>query len=380
VSEIDLMTAPFLFFVHNRNHVRLFTPVAERLRTLGWTVTFVDLEAWHFHEGAVPELRRLGFSSISIEELAKSPPSRGVFVLGNDWAPAAFTKFLNQPGRNSIKLVGIVDGCRFALPDRYTRVDYVLGWGPSSRSCFKRTVIVTGSPIIEAASARQVYYSDPPLVAVNYKFTYGHTDRGARYWGASVMRACEKAELPFAFSAHPSNRVAGPVAMNYIDRAVSWGASVILACERAGLPARSLTSAAMNARKRAGSSFVFGPRPSNREAHRLPIENIDMLLDRASVLVTRPSTVAYEAMARGTPVVLFPMPGEPLAEFAQPMGAFEATYDVGALSDLISSALLSRDGYKAQCRRFLDSHVEIGTPGTAIARTASALATIAAEV
>lgn len=369
------MTAPFLFFVHNRNHVRLFTPVAERLRALGWTVTFVDLEAWHVHEGAVPELRRLGFSSISIEELARSPPSRGVFVLGNDWAPAAFTKFLNRPGRNSIKLVGIVDGCRFALPDRYTKVDYVLGWGPSSRICFKQAVIVTGSPIIEAASARQVCYCDPPLVAVNYKFTYDNSGRGARYWSASVKRACEKARLPFVFSAHPSNMIAEPVAMKHVDRVINWGASLISACERVGLPARSWTSAAMR-----GFPSALGLRRSPQNALSPPIENIDMLLDRASVLVTRPSTVAYEAMARGTPVVLFPMPNEPLVEFAEPMGAFGVTCDASALPALMSSALLSRNGYKAQCRRFLDSHVEIGTPGTAIARTASALATIAAEV
>jgi glycosyltransferase involved in cell wall biosynthesis len=315
--------APFFFFVHNQNHVRLLVPVAERLRAQNCAVTFVDVEASHYREGAVLELHRLGSSSVSIEEFAKWPPSRGVFVLANDWAPILLIEFLDRLGRDAIKLVGVVDGCRFALPDRYTKVDYVLGWGPSSRTCFKQTVIIAGSPIIEAARARQVSYCVPPLVAVNYKFTYKYTGL-AQSWIASVVRACEKIGLPYALSAHPSNRSTAPGA--------------------------------------------------------IPIEDINRLLDRASVLVTRPSTVAYEAMARGTPVVLFPIPGEPLVEFKQPMGAFEVTCDADALPDLISDALLIRDDYKSRCRKFLEYHVEFGTQGEAIARIVMALTTIAAEV
>jgi hypothetical protein len=372
------MTAPFFFFVHNRNHVRLLGPVAERLRAQGRMVTLVDLEAWQNpREGAVAELQRLGLSFASIEDFAKSPPSRGIFVLAGDWAPVALVEFLDRLKRDSIRLVGVIDGCRFALPDRYTKVDYVLGWGPSSRICFKQTVIVSGSPTIEAARARSVCYSVPPLVAVNYKFTHSYTDRGARYWSASVMRACEKVGLPFVFSAHPLNRAAAPTAINYIDRAIYWG---VRACEKVGVPARYWSASVMRACEKAGLPFVFSAHPLNRAAAPVPIESIDSLLDRASVLVTRPSTVAYEAMARGIPVVLFPMRGELLAEFEQPMGAFEVTYDVDALPELISSALRTRDGYKSRCRKFLEYHVELGTQGTALARIVMALTTIAAEV
>ena len=373
------MIAPFFFFVHNRNHVRLLVPVAERLRAQGCMATLVDLEAWQPREGAVPELQRLGLSFASIEDFAKSPPSHGVFVLANDWAPVALVDFLDRLKRDSIRLVGVIDGCRFALPDRYTKVDYVLGWGPSSRICFKQTVIVTGSPTIEAARARQVCYSVPPLVAVNYKFTYDHIG-SARYWAASVMRACENAGLPFVFSAHPSNRVAAPAGPNYIDRAIYWGASAMRACEKVGVPAKYWLTSVMRACEKAGLPSMLSARPSNRAAASVPIESIDTLLDKASVLVTRPSTVAYEAMARGTPVVLFPMRGEPLAEFEQPMGAFEVTWDVDALPDLISSAVRARDGYTSRCRKFLEYHVELGTQGIALARIVMALTKIAAEV
>ena len=318
-----MTTAPFFFFVHNRNHVRLLAPVAKRLQAQNYSVTFVDVEAWHFLEGAVPVLQRLGLSSVSIEELAKWPPERGVFVLAVDWAPELLVEFLDRLARNAIRLVGVTDGCRFALPDRYTKVDYVLGWGPSIRDYFKQRGIVAGSPNIEAARARQVRYCVPPLVAVNYKFTYAYTTLAAS-WTAAVIRACEKAGLPYAFSAHPSNRIMAPGA--------------------------------------------------------IPTEDIDRLLDKASVLVTRPSTVAYEAMARGTPVVLFPMPGEPLVEFGNPMGAFDVTSDADILPELILNALRTRDDNKARCQKFLAYHVELGTPGQAVARIATALTTIAAEV
>ena len=95
MSEIESIVAPFFFFVHNKNHVRLLAPVADRLRAQGCVVTFVDLEAW-VREGAVPELLRLGLSSVSIEDFAKSPPSRGVFVLANDWSPHALIEFLDR--------------------------------------------------------------------------------------------------------------------------------------------------------------------------------------------------------------------------------------------------------------------------------------------
>lgn len=318
-----MTTAPFFFFVHNRNHVRMLAPVATLLQAQNYTVTFVDVEIWHFREGAVPELQRHGLSSVSIEELAKWPPERGVFVMAVDWAPDLLVQFLDRFARNAIRLVGVPDGCRFASPIRYTKVDYVLGWGPSIRDYFKQRGIVVGSPIIEAARSRQVRYCVPPLVAVNYKFTHSYIAAAAS-WTASVIRACEKAGLPYAFSAHPSNRIRAPGA--------------------------------------------------------IPNEDIDRLLDKASVLVTRPSTVAYEAMVRGTPVVLFPMPGEGLVEFGNPMGAFEVTSDADALPNLILNALRTRDDTKARCKKFLEYHVELGPPGQAIARIASALTTIAAEV
>ena len=318
-----MTTAPFFFFVHNRNHVRMLASVATRLQAQNYTVTFVDLEAWHFLEGAVPELQRLGLSSVSIEELAKWPPERGVYVLANDWAPILLVEFLDRLARNAIRLVGVPDGCRFASPHRYMKVDYVLGWGPSIRDCFKQRGVVAGSPIIEAAGTRQVRYCVPPLVAVNYKFTYDYIDLAAS-WTASVIGACEKAGLPYAFSEHPSN-------------------------------------------------WILAPRT-------FPVEDIGQLLEKASVLVTRPSTVAYEAMVRGTPVVLFPMPDEQLVEFGDPMGAFESTSDAEALPELISHALRTRDDYKSRCRKFLEYHVELGTQGQAVTRIATALATIAAEV
>ena len=324
-----MTSVPFFFFIHNRNHVRILVPVAERLRAQGHAVCLVDMEAWQRQEGAIPELHKRGASSLSIADLAMAPPSRAVFIMGVDWSPGPFVKFLRRVNRRtlahpfrrrSIRRVAVVDGCRFALPGRYKNVDCVLAWGPSGRDCFRQTVMVTGSPIIEAAKARPAAAGAAPLVAVNHKFTYDHMEDAA-WWTEAVTRACAAVGVPCAFSAHPLNRV---------------------------MPDQ-------------------------------PDEDIGSLLDRASVLVTRPSTVAYEAMVRGIPVVLFPVPGEELAEFGEPMGAF-AIASAETLPALIASALQAKAGYAARCRQFLEHHVALDEKESAGARIAAALTAIAAEL
>ena len=111
-----MTTAPFFFFVHNRNHVRLLVPVAERLRAKSCAVTLVDLDAWNYREGATPELQRLGSSSVSIEDLAKSPPSRGVFVMANDWGPVLLSFWIDFGAMRSGSSVSWMDAdLRFRL-------------------------------------------------------------------------------------------------------------------------------------------------------------------------------------------------------------------------------------------------------------------------
>jgi len=305
---------PIFFFVHNRNHVRLLAPVAAQLRLCSRSVAFVDLASWHKDEGAAAELQLRGDKARPIDELARQIPPSATFVFANDWTPLKLVEFIDRVDRTSITMIGVVDGCRFALPHRYTRMDSVLTWGPSSLVCFGERAIVVGSPVVQAAASRSTSFDDPPIVAVNYKFTYDSFDQ-SDVWLGAVVRACDELGVRYVLSAHPSNRSA---------------------------PSRALE-----------------------------IEHIDSLLDRASVLISRPSTTIYEAMARGKPVVLFPVRGEKLVEFEHPMRAFETASQAEMLPGLIRRAIEARHGYRNQCRAFLDFHVR--PDGQALALTVAAI-------
>jgi hypothetical protein len=311
---------PFHFFVHNRNHVRLFAPVAAGLRARQCDVGFVDLEAWHFKEGAVSELEKWGLRSTSIADFSVGLKPEGIYVVANDWGPPAFAQYLRGLDQGRNKIVGLVEGSQFSLPHRLSSASYVCGWGPSAARCFMQPVFQVGSAIVEAAAARKTYFAEPPMAVINYRFAYNNLDK-ADAWLRDVLKACEKNRLHTAISPHPSN---------HVERPLSASASPV-----------------------------------------------DELLDRASLLVTRPSTTAYEAMARGKPVVIFGIQNETLAEFANPMGAFGVAYDVDALARLIGEALQRRESYATVCAPFLRAHVLDQAPGTAVEKTIVALLELA---
>jgi CDP-glycerol glycerophosphotransferase (TagB/SpsB family) len=102
-------------------------------------------------------------------------------------------------------------------------------------------------------------------------------------------------------------------------------------------------------------------------------------MPEAAVLISSPSTVVYEAMAAGKPVVLFPVAGEPLLEFAEPKGAFEIARDPADLPDLLRAALAGKDGCRDRCRGFLDFHVSIDPKVASTERTVQALINIRAR-
>jgi hypothetical protein len=97
------------------------------------------------------------------------------------------------------------------------------------------------------------------------------------------------------------------------------------------------------------------------------------LLRGASVVVTRPSTVIFEAMAARKPVVVFPTHGEPLGEFAKPMRAFQVVHSETELGPAIERALRGKTEYWSRCREFFDDHVSVETGRPASVRVAERL-------
>ena len=303
----------FFFIVNNRNHVRIFAPVVHRLTELAHPCIIADIERESGDRGARRELASEGLSSVGIDVLRAQITRRDVLVVANDWYPNVVVETMQLCGQRGTLRIGVVEGGRFAHPDRYRRVDLVLGWGASSRDAFEVPVHVVGSPIIEAAWRRPASVATADFAVISFKFP----GPVGQEWLEQATGACRAVGLPFQLSCHPSHRLPAP--------------------------------------------FV----PSPREFRDL--------IPEAAVLISQPSTVVYEAMAAGKPIVLFPVAGEPLIEYADPKGAFEIARDPADLPALLRAALAGKDSCRERCRPFLDFHVSIDPNVTAVERVAQAL-------
>jgi hypothetical protein len=310
----------FVFIVNNRNHVRIFAPVVHRLTELSHPCIITDIERESGDRGARRELASAGLSSVGIDVLRAQITRHDLLVVANDWYPTVVVETMQLCGQRCVPRIGVVEGCRFGHPDRYRYVDQVLGWGASSRDAFKVPVHIVGSPIIEAAWRRPASTATSDFAVIAFK-SPGPAAAAQQEWLEHATSACRAAGIAFEISCHPSYR----------------------------LPA----------------AFA----PSQREFRDL--------MPEAAVLISQPSTVVHEAMAAGKPVVLFPVAGEPLLEFADPRGAFDIAHDPADLPALLRAALTGKDSYRERCRAFFDFHVSIDPDVAAVERIAQALIRIA---
>jgi hypothetical protein len=312
----------FFFIVNNRNHVRIFAPVIHRLTELAHACITADIERESGDRGARRALASEGLSSVGIDILKAQITRHDALVVANDWYPTVVVETMQLCGQRGVQRIGVIEGGRFAHPDRYRRVDLVLGWGASSQDAFEVPVHVVGSPIIEAAWRRPASIATAEFAVIAFKFP-GPAAATQHEWLEHAIGACRAVGLPFEISCHPSYR----------------------------LPA----------------AFA----PAQREFRDL--------MPEAAVLISQPSTVVYEAMAAAKPVVLFPVADEPLLEYADPKGAFEIARDPADLPALLRAALAGRGRYRERCRPFLDFHVSIDPNVAAVERIAQALIQTASD-
>ncbi len=306
------------FVVHNRNHVRLVAQSAVALRERGHTVHIVDLDR---REGAAEECRRFGVEWRSLDWLESHLSHGDLIVVGNDWGPEDFRLRLTTLKDRGAILIGLIEGCKWSAPKRYNLVDHILAYGRAALHALPKPVHVVGSPIIEHSLSlpRPRSPSSPPFALINYKFTYDHFD-GRERWTQSVLAACAANNIDVVISGHPSN-VPDP-----LDLAL---------CS----------------------------------------EDFTSLVRSAQVVISRPSTIVLEALAHGTPVILYPINGEFLGEFSDPRGAFDIAYEQNILEDSLAFAIQS--GAKSRAvEEFLAEQVSIDPAQPAWARIADALETL----
>lgn len=310
-----MTTPPRLFLVtHNRNHVRVFTDMARLLQAQGHPVTFVVVEGNPDRDAAVKTLDELGFLFITSADLARLATPRDIICVGNDWGPKHFKRKLERFRRRGIPVIGIVEGARFAYPRHWERVDDLLCWGPSGLDLLPGRKHIVGSPAIEKASKAERIAPSRPHVVVNYKFMKGVKEEGPA-WAAECAAAALPIDPNYVISAHPFN-----------------------VAELSGL------------------TVSHAP--------------FTKLLDDATLLITRSSTVIYEALAARVSVIYYPLADERRAEFGDPMGAFPTANSADELVELVRQHGADPAFKPNAARAFLERHVSFDPAKSASQRMA----------
>jgi len=139
----------------------------------------------------------------------------------------------------------------------------------------------------------------------------------------------------------------------------------------------SFLIAAIDSCRDVGLSPIISQHPADRE---LPerfdefatTETMSDLLHRSDVLVSRFSTVPFEAMAIGTPFVYFNPHGERVSTFSDPKGGYESALDQESLNTALTVAVEGLGTFRARSEPFFRDQIDI-TEEPAPARTVRAI-------
>ena len=312
----------------SRYHVDDLGPLAEQLAERGVPSCFmVPPKA---PETVLTELAKYTDVVLSWEPgLPDRSPVAGVVVL-NDWGPTR--ELVECADRHGAATFAKVEGVQdFADADTgqqrlaYRRARYVLGQGPNDVKALPgRDVHVVGSTRLE-----RIWHEPPaspgPLdpVLINFNFTYNVLTDQADAWIVSTQGGIEDADRSFVVSMHPAQKA------------------------RYAASARNVTD-----------------QPIRHEAL------------RSGALVSRFSTVIYEAMARGVPVVYHNPHGELVPDFQDPRGAFLRTTSRPELRDAIRELGDWQADYRSRCAGFFADQVDVDPGLGSAARGAAVIASL----
>lgn len=132
-------------------------------------------------------------------------------------------------------------------------------------------------------------------------------------------------------------------------------------------------STAIEGCKRAGIEHVISVHPAEQSRNPHPLAtsiSASRLLRHTTILVSRFSTVPYEAMARGVPFVYHNPHGEGVPAFKDSMGAFETTTDGTSLSMAIRQSPHPGDDVRRAATAFFTQQVDLNSTLRSESRTA----------
>jgi hypothetical protein len=303
------------FAAHNKNHVEIFDRSYELITSAGVSARWVAVDG--FAPSASEVLKRRGLEYLTLEQMRANAQFGDMLIVGNDWLPAELCDTIDRFKQSGIRTVAVIEGCRFTLPNKYTRVDELLGWGPSARTLPRKSIHVVGSPTLENTLSHAPYRPEGKLTLVNYRFKSIGTERNSgSEWLGHIIEACAAAGSNIVISAHPASGLVDP-------------------------------------------------------RYKVSADPVDGLLGRSSLLVSRCSTIIYQALVLGIPSILLPTEDEEFGEFAEPMDAFPIAKDATELAALVGAHYRGESKYDPSA--FLARHVSIDPVRSAATRIADVL-------
>lgn len=313
---------PVLFVPSNDTHVRMFAPIAKRCSSFHFAILA------EVSEGARQALSQLGLESDVYSRALLHRLCPSVVVLGNDWGP--FERNVVVEARQiRVPTVCIQEGCLdFENAEgrnvgRMQHADFAFVQGAFTLELLKRHIyFVTGNPRFDCL--RQEPLPSQPVVMVNVNFTYKVFEDWRERWVRSAVEAIREAGYDYFISQHPRDRGQFP-----------------------------------DLNVKSSGAFVVHDQ-----------------LRAASILITRFSTLVYEAMLMGRAVIYYNPHGEGMRTFNDDTtGGILIVRSTDELASALrqATAMLVADNGKR--RRFINLHCN-GADGRAAERCASALAAV----
>jgi hypothetical protein len=299
-----------------RDHVDELGPIADQLRVRGVDVRFM------VSPRTVPAtLAELGRYTESVLPYVPAEVVRArALVMLDDWGPLKeAARIANEAG----------------VPT-FAKVDGVQDFDDAESSC-RREPYRTASYILAQGD------NDVAALADERCFIVG-SSRLERLWASAPVTPGEHALVNVNFDAH--------VAGEHRER---WVASVRAALRRVGVPGLVSRHPAEGGRV---AGLPEAVKPFRHE------------ITKAGLLVSRFSTVPFEAMARGVPFVYHNPHGERLVTFAEPSGAFRVCSSEDDLVEAVAEAISWRASYRHRCASFFSRQIDID-PGRSAAERAA---------
>lgn len=307
-----------------RYHADELVPLAEALAHLGERPSLVVTPK----EGpqVCQELQKYDWPVHDWPTATEPWPAFAALVSLNDWGPtAAVADAVRARGGLVVaKVEGVqdfedVDTGRVRRPYRLSDLVLCQGSNDVAALADQRTVVVGNSRLEAVWLEGERTFGPSRSVVINSNFTYNVLTGERTGWLESVLEACALARATPVISQH--------LADGNID-----------------------------------ASLPVAVRPMKW-----------LLRHHADVLVSRFSTVPFEAMARGVPFVYHNPHGERVPTFQDPRGAFAVSRSVEELAAGIDEALGWRGEYRERAAEFFAAQVSIDPTMTPAERSAEAI-------